>query len=94
MKPISSITLEVPDPTAAHAFYADAFGLHDQLRLRASEAATSGSRGFTLSLVVSQPATVDALIGAAIDAGATTLKAVTKTLWGYGGVVRAPDGTI
>lgn len=44
--------------------------------------------------MVSQPATVDALIGAAIDAGATTLKAVTKTLWGYGGVVRGPDGTI
>jgi hypothetical protein len=38
--------------------------------------------------VVSQPATVDALIGAALDAGATTLKAVAKSLWGYGGVVQ------
>ncbi len=94
MTPINSITLEVPDPTAADSFYASAFGLHDQLSLRASEAATSGFRGFTLSLVVSQPATVDALTGAALDAGATTIKAAKKSLWGYGGVVQAPDGTI
>jgi predicted lactoylglutathione lyase len=37
---------------------------------------------------------VDALVGTALDAGATTIKPVTKSLWGYGGVVRAPDGTI
>ena len=47
-----------------------------------------------LSLVVSQPATVDALTSAALDAGATTLKGVGKSLWGYGGVIQAPDGTI
>jgi predicted lactoylglutathione lyase len=91
---ISSVTLEVPDPAAADAFYTDAFGLGAQLGLRASETPTTGFRGFTLSLVVSQPATVDALIGAALDAGATPLKAVKKSLWGYGGVVSAPDGTI
>ena len=62
--------------------------------LRASEAPTTGFRGFTLSLVVSQPATVDGLLGAALDAGATPLKPVKKGFWGYGGVVRAPDGTI
>jgi uncharacterized glyoxalase superfamily protein PhnB len=94
MTSINSITLEVSDPTAAADFYASAFGLHDQLSLRASDAATSGFRGFTLSLVVSQPATVDALTGSALDAGATTLKAVKRSLWGYGGVVQAPDGTI
>ncbi len=94
MTPITSITLEVPDAAAARNFYASAFGLHDQLSLRASDAVTSGFRGFALSLVVSQPATVDALIGAALNAGATTLKAVAKSLWGYGGVVQAPDGTI
>jgi hypothetical protein len=44
--------------------------------------------------VVSQPGTVDSLIGTALDAGATTLKPVAKTLWGYGGVVQAPDGAI
>ena len=43
---------------------------------------------------MSQPATADGLIGAALDAGATPLKATKKSLWGYGGVVRAPDGTI
>jgi hypothetical protein len=83
-----------PDPTAANAFYAAAFGLSDQLSLRISEAPTAGFRGFTLSLVVSQPATVDGLVGAALDAGAATLKPVAKSLWGYGGVVQAPDGTI
>ena len=94
MTPISSIILEVPDPAAAESFYTSAFGLHDELCLRASEAVTSGFRAFTLSLVVSQPATVDALTGTALEAGATTIKAVRKTLWGYGGVVQAPDGAI
>jgi predicted lactoylglutathione lyase len=91
---IESITLEVPDPAVAGAFYTAAFGLGDQLAFRASDAPTAGFRGFTLSLVVSGPATVDGLIGAAVDAGATPLKAPKKSFWGYGGVVRAPDGTI
>jgi predicted lactoylglutathione lyase len=64
------------------------------VRLRASEAPTTGFRGFTLSLTVSQPATVNGFIGAALDAGATSLKPAVKSLWGYGGVVQAPDGTI
>src|SRR5690606_21024054 len=44
--------------------------------------------------VVSQPSTVDALIGSALDAGATVLKPAKKGMWGYGGVVQAPDGAI
>jgi catechol 2,3-dioxygenase-like lactoylglutathione lyase family enzyme len=91
---IESITLEVPEPSAADALYSGAFGLGDRVGLRASEAPTSGFRWFTLSLVVSQPATVDGLLGAALDAGATALKPARKGFWGYGGVVRAPDGTI
>ncbi|WOT36163.1 glyoxalase [Streptomyces coeruleorubidus] len=94
MTSIESVTLEVDDPTAAHRFYTSAFGLGDQVRVRASQAPTTGFRGFTLSLVVSQPADVNALFGAAVDAGATALKPAAKSLWGYGGVVRAPDGTI
>ena len=94
MTSIESVTLEVGDPTVANAFYAAAFDLGTQVSLRASEAPTTGFRGFTLSLVVSQPATVDGLVGAALDAGATPLKPVKKGFWGYGGVVRAPDGTI
>jgi hypothetical protein len=81
----------VPDPTAASTFYTCAFGLGSQVGVRASAGATGGFRGFTLSLVVSQPATVDGLSGAALDAGA--MKPAAKSLWGYGSVVQAPDGT-
>lgn len=91
---IESVTLEVADVTAAEKFYANAFGPNPQLRVRESQAPTSGFRGFTLSLVVSQPAAVKRLLGAAVDAGATTLKPVTKSFWGWGGVVQAPDGAI
>lgn len=91
---IDSVVLEVPDPDAAEAFYAAAFGLGDKVRLRASDAPTTGFRGYVLSLVVSQPSTVDSLVGTAVDAGATTLKPVKKSFWGYGGVVQAPDGAI
>jgi catechol 2,3-dioxygenase-like lactoylglutathione lyase family enzyme len=94
MTTIESVTLEVEDPAAADRFYTAAFGLGTELRLNGSQAPTTGFRAFTLSLVVSQPATVDALVGAALDAGATALKPVRKSFWGYGGVVQAPDGTI
>jgi predicted lactoylglutathione lyase len=94
MTSIESLTLEVPDPTAANAFYAAAFGLDNQVALRASDAPTSGFRGFTLSLVVAQPATVDGLIGSALEAGAAPLKPAKKGFWSYGGVIQAPDGTI
>ncbi len=94
MTSITAITLEVDDPAAADRFYSGPFGLGTRLGLRAATAPTSGFRGFTLSLVVSQPANVDALIGTALDAGAMPLKPVSKSLWGYGGVVRAPDGAI
>src|SRR3954454_7248803 len=91
---IHSITLEVADPTAARNFYTTAFGLGPELRLRASDAPSTGFRGFTLSLTVSQPATASALLDAALDAGATSLKPAAKSLWGFGGVVQSPDGTI
>ena len=94
MTSIESITLEVADPTAADRFYQAAFGLGGQLRFRASAEPTAGFRGFTLSLTVPQPGTVSALIGDALKAGATALKPVAKSFWGYGGVVQAPDGTI
>jgi predicted lactoylglutathione lyase len=94
MASIESVTLDVADPAAANSFYTAAFGLDTQIRLRASEAPTTGFRGFTLALTVSQPATVNSLIDAALDAGATSLKPAAKSLWGYGGVVQAPDGTI
>lgn len=94
MASIEFVTIEVADLTAANRFYTAAFGVGTQVRLKASEAPTTGFRGFTLSLIVSQPATVNGLVSAAIDAGATPLKPAAKSLWGYGGVVQAPDGTI
>jgi predicted lactoylglutathione lyase len=94
MTSIRSVTLGVPDVAAAEAFYEAAFGLGPALSVRRSDAQTTGFRGFTLSLVVSQPGTVDALVGGALEAGATALKPVRKTFWGYGGVLRAPDGAI
>jgi predicted lactoylglutathione lyase len=94
MTSIDSVTLEVADPTAADQFYTAAFGLQDQVVLRPSDVPTTGFRGFTLSLTVSQPATVSGFIDAALEAGATTLKPAAKSVWGFGGVVQAPDGTI
>ncbi|WP_067678106.1 glyoxalase [Nocardia miyunensis] len=91
---IESVILTTPDPLAAATFHDAAFGLGDRLRTRASDAATSGFRGFTLSLVVSGPSTVDGFIGSAVAAGATTVKPAKKSFWGYGGVVQAPDGTL
>jgi uncharacterized glyoxalase superfamily protein PhnB len=94
MTSIEFLTLEVPDPAAAERFYADAFGLDGQLRLRAAHEPASGFRAFTLSLTVAQPANVRSLVDDAVKAGATVLKPVSKSLWGYGGVVQAPDGAI
>jgi uncharacterized glyoxalase superfamily protein PhnB len=94
MNSIESITLQVADTSAAHRFYTDVFGLDSLLSLQASDAPTTGFRGFTLSLVVSQPNIVDLFLHAALENGATSLKPARKGFWGYGGVVQAPDGTI
>jgi predicted lactoylglutathione lyase len=94
MASIESVIVESPDPAAAEEFYAAAFGLGGRLQVRASDAATSGFRGCTLSLVVGGPSTVDGFLSSAVDAGATTIKPAKKSFWGYGGVVRAPDGAI
>jgi predicted lactoylglutathione lyase len=93
MTTFESLTLEVPDVEAANSFY-QAVGLSSYLNLRASDATTTGFRGFALSLVVSQPGDVDAIINAGLEAGGSTLKPAAKSFWGYGGVLLAPDGTI
>ncbi|MDX8033400.1 glyoxalase [Lentzea sp. BCCO 10_0856] len=94
MTSIDAITLEVADLAAAERFYANAFALDSRLRLRAGQESSTGFRGYTLSLTVAQPADVNSLIGAAVEAGATVLKPAAKSIWGYGGVVQAPDGAI
>lgn len=45
-------SIDVADPTAANRFYGAAFGLETQIRLRASQAPTTGFRGFALALTV------------------------------------------
>lgn len=93
MAAITSVTLEVPDTAAAAAFY-EALGVGALVNVRAGEGSASGFRGYTLSLVVAQRNIVDAFVAAALAAGANELKPVRKSIWGYGGVVQAPDGAI
>lgn len=93
MASIQFLAIEVDDPATAQPLYT-ALGLDDHVRLRPSTEPSEGFRGFTLSLVAAQPATVNALMDAATDAGATVLKPATKSLWGYGGALRASDGTV
>jgi hypothetical protein len=94
MTNLQGVVLEVADVATAERFLKDAFGLDERVRVRESAAETSGFRGFTLSLTVGQPSTVSSLFDSAVGAGATVVKPVTKSLWGYGGVVQSPDGTI
>lgn len=91
---LDTLTLEVADPAAARDFYARAFGPDLPLDFRASDAPTDGFRGFHVSLTLAQPADVDSLVETALAAGATAIKPVAKSFWGYGGVLRAPDGAI
>lgn len=91
---IDRVILEVPDPAAARAFYAAAFDLTDQLELRSAGEPSAGFRGFTIGLTVSQPSGVDSFVASAVGAGATVIKPAQRSFWGYGGVVRTPDGAI
>jgi hypothetical protein len=88
------VVLEVADAAEAERVLKEAFGLDERVRVRESAAETTGFRGFTLSLTVAQPSTVTSLFESAVAAGATVIKPVTKSLWGYGGTLQAPDGTI
>ncbi|MFD7154102.1 glyoxalase [Kribbella sp. NPDC059898] len=94
MTTLDSVILEATDVASTEKFLADAFGLAEQVRVRESAAASNGFRGFTLSLTVAQPSTVTSLFDSAVANGATVIKPVTKSLWGYGGTLQAPDGTI
>ena len=91
---ISSLTLEVSNPDTSGAFYESAFGLGSQIRTRKADSPISGFRGFTISLVVDQPSTVDSFLETALAGGATPVKPAKKGLWGYGAVVKDVDGVI
>lgn len=90
---ISSVVLDADDPAAAQAFYA-ALGVADRISVRAAQEPSTGFRGYTLSIVAAQPNDVDAFVDTSLSAGATVVTPVKKSLWGYGGVVQAPDGAI
>jgi catechol 2,3-dioxygenase-like lactoylglutathione lyase family enzyme len=94
MTSLLSVALQSPEPDTTTAFYDAFLGPDAPVVVRAGDAPTSGFRGFTLSLVVAQPGTVDLFLDAALRAGAAALKPAAKNLWGYGGVVQAPDGAI
>ncbi|TCK23045.1 glyoxalase [Pseudonocardia endophytica] len=94
MNALRSVTLEVPDPDAARAFHKSVLGADLPVHVRAGDSPTSGFRGYTLSLVVARPGMVDSLATAALDTGATTIKPVAKSFWGYGCALRGPDGAV
>jgi predicted lactoylglutathione lyase len=91
---ITSLTLEVSDPAASQSFYEQAFGLGAQVTAGKAETPSNGFRGFTISLVVGQPSTVDSLFETAVAGGAKTLKPTQKGMWGYGAVVQDSDGVV
>lgn len=94
MTTIAQLLIETEDPDAAELFYGDALGLGGRLRARGSDAPTSGFRGATVSLVVPDPPVADSFMDAGISAGATVVKPAARNLFGYGGTLRAPDGTL
>ena len=93
MGTVEKLVLEVDDVAAAQLF-TKALGVTDHVEVRESAEPTAGFRGFTISLVCSQPGNVDAFVSAGLDAGATAVKPATRSFWGYGAVLRAPDGTL
>jgi uncharacterized glyoxalase superfamily protein PhnB len=91
---IESLTLEVADSATSQAFYRAAFDIDAQVNARAADTPSTGFRGFTISLVVGQPSSVDSLLETALDAGAQPVKPAEKGMWGYGAVVKDSDGVI
>jgi uncharacterized glyoxalase superfamily protein PhnB len=91
---IDSLTLEVSDPSASQDFYETGLGVGSQVHARTADTPAVGFRGFTISLVVGQPSTVDSLLESALAGGATAVKPAQKGMWGYGAVLQDRDGVI
>lgn len=94
MQTIDSLTLDVTEPLASEAFYEQAFGIDSTVHARAARTPSRGFRGFSISLIVGQPSSVDSLYESAVAAGATSVKPATKGMWGYGAVVQDADGVV
>lgn len=93
MNLIESITTTVADADAVRPIY-ESLGIADRVHVSESEGAATGFGGFTISLIVAQPATVNSLTTRALNAGAVETKPPAKSLWGYGAAVTTPDGTV
>ncbi|MGD9988864.1 glyoxalase [Pseudonocardia sp.] len=93
MTRIASLTVQTADVARSRAFWST-LGLAHLVDVAHTDEPSTGFRGVTVSLVVAGPATALALVDAATAAGATVLKPATRSFWGFGGVVQAPDGTI
>jgi predicted lactoylglutathione lyase len=94
MTNIDSITLDAADTEAADRFYATAFEPGGLVRTRTAAEPATGFRGFTLSLITSQPDYGQVLFLSGAAAGAAVLKPAARSMWGYGGIVQAPDGVV
>ena len=94
MTTITALTIEAADATVAEKFYRDAFGFGPEISVIKSESATAGFRGAVISLLVTQPANATLLFDAAVAAGASVIKPLEKSIWGFGGTLQAPDGTL
>ena len=94
MTTVQAITVEVTNADEAQAFYESAFGLDERVQVVKGESESTGFRGFTLSFTVAQPSEADSFLDSAARAGASILKPAGKSLWGYGGTLQAPDGTV
>lgn len=119
MLSLDTITLGVPEVSAARDFYTAALSaavkddgdcvsldLHGTGQVALSQTATlaeaagtspavSGFRGYLLSLVVDQPAEVQALVDTALRGGAELRKPAKKMMFaGFSAVYQAPDGAL
>lgn len=90
MAHIDSATIHTADTEAAQRFYAKAFGLGDRLRLRTSQEHTTGLRGFTMALTVSQPSTADSHVASADRDGDGSHRIAIN---GDAGAFTDPDGS-
>ncbi|WP_147917252.1 glyoxalase [Ruania zhangjianzhongii] len=93
MTRITSLTLVSTDP-AGTAAVCSALGVADRIHATGDPEPSEGYRGYGISLVTEQPGNVDALVAAAVDAGATVLQEPAKSFWGYGAIVASVDGAI
>lgn len=90
---LETLVLKTAD-VAGLEIFVKSLGAEDRVEVRPTGSPATGFTGWSLSLVCSQPADVDALVEAAGAAGATVLKPAAKSFWGYGAILQAPGGSV